>query len=115
MTDKDKRARLLKDGTQKLKESQRDLTGAAVDKLTDGSMTWPSFEDVNQASSDAAHHLAKASRDGVNQREEILEEHGKQEVRAALAMLQRGLSELKKVAEGGENGESWKAGVPDDD
>ena len=51
----------------------------------------------------------------MNQREEILEEHGAQGVRAALAMLQRGLSELEKVAAGGENGESWKAGVPDDD
>ena len=30
-------------------------------------------------------------------------------------MLQRSLSEFEKVAAGGEHGESWKAGVPDDD
>jgi len=30
-------------------------------------------------------------------------------------MLQRSLDEFEKVAAGGENGESWKAGVPDDD
>ena len=30
-------------------------------------------------------------------------------------MLQRSLEEFEKVAAGGENGESWKAGVPDDD
>jgi len=30
-------------------------------------------------------------------------------------MLQRSLDEFEKVAAGGENGESWKAGVLDDE
>ena len=30
-------------------------------------------------------------------------------------MLQNCVAELARVAGGGENGESWKAGVPDDD
>ena len=51
----------------------------------------------------------------MKQREDILDEHGKQEVRAALAMMQRSLEDVEKVAAGGENGESWKAEVPDDD
>ena len=112
---KDKRASFFKYWIKKLKASQQGLTEAAVQKVTAGEMTWPSFEDVVQSSSDAAEHFAKALQDCVKQREDILEEHGKQEVRAALAILQRSLSEFEKVAAGGKHGESWKAGVPDDD
>ena len=102
---KDKRAILRKSGIQKLKVSQQDLTEAAVQKVTAREMAWPIFEAVDQAISDAAEHFAKAMQECMKQREDILEEHGKQEVRAALAMLQRSLGELDKVAAGGENGE----------
>ena len=83
-------------------------------KVTTREMILPSFEDVAQASSDAAEHFAKAMQDCMRQREDILEEHGKQEVGAALALLQRSLAEFEQVAAGGANGESWKARVLDD-
>ena len=107
---KDKRALFFKSGIQKLKVSQQDLTEAAVQKVTAREMAWPIFDAVDQASSDAAEHFAKAMQECMKQREDILEDHGKQEVRAAFTMLQRSLEELEKVARGGQNGESWKAG-----
>jgi len=70
---KDKRASVLKSGIQKLKESQQHLTEAAVQKVTAREMQWPIFEDVDQASSDAAEHFAKAMQDCLKQREDILE------------------------------------------
>ena len=76
-----------------MKASQQDLTEAAVQKVTAREMAWPIFEAVDQASSDAAEHFAKAMQECMKQREDILEEHGKQEVRAAFAMLQRSLEE----------------------
>ena len=51
-------------------------------------MAWPIFEAVDQAISDAAEHFAKAMQECMKQREDILEEHGKQEVRTAFTMLQ---------------------------
>ena len=90
---KDKSAIFFKSGIQKLNVSQQDLTEAAVQKVTAREMAWPIFEAVDQASSDAAEHFAKAMQECMKQREDILEEHGKQEARAAFAMIQRSLEE----------------------
>ena len=68
-----KRAKCLKDGVRKLKASQQSLTEAAVQKVTGG----PTLGEASSGSSDAPREFAAALRRYIQQREDILEEHGK--------------------------------------